>query len=70
MTCSNCQAASLRPLWGGYSFGCEQCCARLIASAHPDREQALVMLDAIKRFPGHPSSKAIMVRVKALLGQK
>ena len=63
MTCSNCQAACQLPTWGGYDFACAGCCARLILSAHPDRNQALVMKDAIKRFPKHPNLKAVMALV-------
>lgn len=58
--CDQCQARAARPLCGAFHFGCVQCCAALVRSAHPDRRQASVMLAAISRFEGAPARQAIL----------
>jgi hypothetical protein len=48
-------------------MACLGCCARLVASAHPNRQAAAAMLAAIERFPGSPPRAAILDRVRTLL---
>lgn len=50
MPCANCLTASTRPNWGGYDFACVGCCARLVASARPDKSLQRAHLAAIDIF--------------------
>lgn len=69
MTCRQCQTASARPHSGAYNFACVQCCARLVLSTHPNKQQAGVMLAAIARFDGAPSRKSVLLCVEQLRGK-
>ncbi len=67
MTCKNCLSFLAGETLGGYAFGCLECCARLVVSAHPSKPQAAVMLAAIARFPGAPSRGDILACAKLKL---
>jgi len=60
VTCAACLATASNPRAGRYNFACVQCCARLVASTHPSKHQAHVMLAAVARFPASPSRQAIL----------
>ena len=60
MMCQQCKARSARPVCGAYNFGCVECCASLVQSAHPSKHMARVMLAAIGRFSGAPSRQAVL----------
>lgn len=49
MTCKPCQLSEQQPNSGAYNMKCQQCCARLVASTHPDRAQAAAMMKLVKR---------------------
>ena len=67
MTCNNCTNASARPHWGGYSFDCVECCARLVLNTRPCKHKATAMLDAIARFRGAPKRSDILACAKLKL---
>lgn len=46
--CLACEAASVR-LSGQYRMDCLDCCARLVASAYPNRKAASAMMAVVKR---------------------
>lgn len=67
MTCPACESFAQRPSSGAYRMQCLDCCARLVLSARPSRDQAAVMLDAIARYPDAPRREQITAAVKAAL---
>lgn len=65
--CQACESWRQRPLSGLYRFQCVECCARLVLSAHPSKQQAAAMLAAIERFPESPMRSDILARVRQKL---
>lgn len=64
--CYNCTAAASRPIWGGYSFACARCCARILWSARADQLLWDANMEAIRRFNGKPERSAIAAAYKEL----
>lgn len=68
--CLNCSSAALNPLWGGYSMQCVRCCARLIASAFPDKRQMQVLRAAAELRSGRPSREEVKAELSRLEAQR
>ena len=62
--CADCTIASTTPLWGGYSFNCAACCARLVRSARPLRHAQEALFAAIAMRADRPSKEAIIEQIK------
>ena len=57
LTCECCATRFL------YQLQCLECCARLVASAHPSRRMAGAQLAAIERMPGSPERADVLAGV-------
>lgn len=67
MTCTDCEQSAARPVWGGYSNRCAQCCARLVRSARPLKHLQDAHLAAIAhRRPDTPERAAVLAALKEL----
>ena len=66
MVCDNCHQAATRALWGGYSFTCARCCARLVVSARPWRDAQEGFFALFARRPENPSKDAIIAAIQAM----
>lgn len=66
MTCKDCEHSATRLHWGGYSMRCARCCARLVRSARPAREQQEAMLYAVALRKENPKKPAILAALKAM----
>lgn len=62
--CKDCWRATLTPHWGGFNMACIGCCARLVLSCSPDKQQAEAMLGAITMRPGRPTRKEVLAAVR------
>lgn len=49
---------------------CLQCCARLVLSAHPSKQQAHAMLAAIARYESAPSRQDVLSCVAQMLEKR
>lgn len=70
MPCTHCTTASTQRHWGGFNANCLDCAARLVASTHPNKQQAKTMLAVICRRPGRPSADEILSRVTQMLAKQ
>ncbi len=71
MTCVQCESSKRLPHSGVYNFHCVQCCARLVATAHPNKRMASVLLAAIGRCKEAPTRQAVLNQVALdMLGMK
>lgn len=64
MTCSCCELIS-----GIYDTSCLECCARLVATASPDKAKAMTMLAVIAKNKESPKREAILSRVKEMINE-
>jgi hypothetical protein len=67
MTCHDCERAAQRKTLGQpsatYAAHCLDCCARLVLTASPSKQQAGALLAALVRMPGSPGRARILERV-------
>ena len=66
LPCNNCHQAATRPVWGGYSLACANCCARLVISARPWRDAQESFFALFARRPENPSKDTIIAAIQAL----
>ena len=66
LDCVNCQQAATRPVWGGYSLTCANCCARLVISARPWRDAQEGFFALFARRPENPSKDKIVAAIQAM----
>lgn len=64
LICESCQTKKTNPKSGRYRFGCLQCCARLVASARPNRKAQDAMLAAIAMSREAPNRDEILSELK------
>lgn len=69
--CEACKSRNKnqRPLGGAFRLTCVNCCAALVASTNPHKQHASAMLACIERTPGAPKRKAVLAKVRQLLGK-
>ena len=64
--CTNCHQADTRPVWGGYSLTCANCCARLVISARPWRDAQEGFFALFARRPENPSKEKIIEAIQLI----
>ncbi len=69
MTCTECATAKAQSQSGVYRLSCLGCCTRLVLSARPDRKQAAMLLEAIRRAKGNPGREQVLESVRQHLGK-
>jgi hypothetical protein len=69
--CEACKSRhnNQRPTGGAFRLTCVNCCAALVASTNPNKQHASQMLACIERTPGAPKRKAVLAKVRQLLGK-
>jgi len=62
--CEECVAAASLPFHGIYNFSCLCCCARLVVSARPERNQQEAMFASIAKCEIAPKREEIIDYMK------
>jgi hypothetical protein len=66
MTCKHCESLKIKTFHPIYDFACLGCCARLVASARPERGLQEAMFAAISIFKESPKREQIIEKLKGM----